>query len=546
MISFIFIITVVSFFPFLDVYGDSEYTKFFCGLHGYDASETGKSCVVKESLTPFVSDSNFTVEKFAVGLEFPVSIDFIGNDMLVLEKHSGNVIRISVDGTVYTEPVLDVPVRYNYYSGLLGIAALSDRVFLYYTESESGEDAREGKGTSESVNAKNRVYQYDWDGEKLTNPVLIKEFIAQLANNHHGGAMTKGLDNEVYFTIGDEGQSGVYENRVENSCYRVSFVNTNCSSDIIYETGSIFKIHTDDGNRVELFAMGVRNSFGLGVDPSTGYLWDTENGENYYDEVNLVKPRFNSGWNSVMGPSDRENPDTHPCAPGVIGNETDCPVEYRGFQPIPPPFKNFVYSEPEFSWYETVGPTAIAFPDDGFGYSDSLFVADYHFATIYKFQLNSDRTGFALQGDLADNVAESTAAEFPVELFFAYNFPGGVTDIKFHNGIMYVVMLWDGAIYKIYPIPNAVITIPDWIKINAGWWADGQIDDKAYVTGIQWLISNGIMSIPYLSDESIQPETSIIPSWIKINAGWWADGQIDDKGYVSTLQWLIQNGIMVI
>ena len=42
----------------------TEYTKFFCGLHGYDASETGKSCVVKESLTPFVSDSNFTVEKF--------------------------------------------------------------------------------------------------------------------------------------------------------------------------------------------------------------------------------------------------------------------------------------------------------------------------------------------------------------------------------------------------------------------------------------------------------------------------------------------------
>ena len=38
-------------------------------------------------------------------------------------------------------------------------------------------------------------------------------------------------------------------------------------------------------------------------------------------------------------------------------------------------------------------------------------------------------------------------------------------------------------------------TIPDWIKNNAGWWADGQIPDSAFVSGLQWLISNGIMTI---------------------------------------------------
>ena len=128
----------------------------------------------------------------------------------------------------------------------------------------SGDDVREGKGVENSVDAKNRVYQYDWNGEKLSNPVLIKEFIAQLANNHHGGAMTKGLDNEIYFVIGDEGQSGVFENRVENPCYKVSFVNTECSDEPVYETGSIFKIDTRSENSIELFAMGIRNSFGLG------------------------------------------------------------------------------------------------------------------------------------------------------------------------------------------------------------------------------------------------------------------------------------------
>ena len=485
----------MSFFPFLAAYGDSEFTEYFCRLHGWGISESDKSCLIEKRLTPFVTDSNYTIERFASGLDFPVSMDFVGDDMLVLEKHSGKVIRISDDGTLYDEPILDVSVRFNYYSGLLGIATLSDRVFLYYTESASGEDVREGKGVENSVDAKNRVYQYDWDGEKLSNPVLIKEFIAQLANNHHGGAMTKGLDNEIYFVIGDEGQSGVFENRAENPCYIVSFVNDECSDEPVYETGSIFKIDTGSENSIELFAMGIRNSFGLGVDPVTGYLWDTENGENYFDEINLVKPRFNSGWNSVMGPSYMENPDTHPCAGGVLGNESNCPVEYRGYQPIPPTFENFVYSEPEFSWHQTVGPTAVVIPDkDDFGkYSDYLFVGSYHYDRIYKFRLNSDRTGFDISDPRVNDLVLEEKNMWNIQHgdVFATGFRG-VSDIKFHNGAMYIVSIMDGSIFKIEPKDTV---IPDWIKNNAGWWADGQIDDSSFVSGLQWLISNGIMSV---------------------------------------------------
>ena len=539
-------IITVSFFPFLVAYGDSEFTEYFCQLHGWPATETNKSCLFGKAQTPFVTDSDYTIGKFATGLEFPVSIDFVGDDMLVLEKHSGKVIRISDDGVLYDEPILDVSVRFNYYSGLLGIATLSDRIFLYYTESESGNDVREGSSELDSVDAKNRVYQYDWNGEKLSNPILIKEFIAQLSNNHHGGAMTKGLDNEIYFVIGDEGQSGIFENRVENPCYKVSFVNDECSTELVYETGSIFKIDTERNNSIELFAMGIRNSFGLGVDPVTGYLWDTENGENYFDEINLVKPRFNSGWNSVIGPADRENPDTHPCAGGILGNESDCPVEYRGFQPIPPTFENFVYSDPEFSFHETVGPTAIAFPDDSFGYSDMLFVSDHNHAAIYNFPLNSDRTGFSFSSpDLKDLVADGRWDMQPPELIFAYNFPGGISDITFHNGVMYVAALMDGTIYKIHLIEFTGTTVPDWIKNNAAWWVIGQIDDNAYVTGLQWLITNGIIKIP-IAEHGVQSEISIIPEWIKTTAGWWATGQINENQYILGLQWLIKNGIIVI
>jgi hypothetical protein len=84
--------------------------------------------------------------------------------------------------------------------------------------------------------------------------------------------------------------------------------------------------------------------------------------------------------------------------------------------------------------------------------------------------------------------------------------------------------------------------IPSWIKNNAGWWVDGQIDDTAFVQGIQYLITEGIMDIP-----QTQPGESSgneIPSWIKNNAGWWADGQIDDTAFVQGIQYLITNGIL--
>ena len=133
----------------------------------------------------------------------------------------------------------------------------------------------------------------------------------------------------------------------------------------------------------------------------------------------------------------------------------------------------------------------------------------------------------------------------PPELFFAYNFPGGISDVTFHNGAMYVAAIMEGTIYKIYSIQSTETSIPNWIKNNAAWWVIGQIDDSTYVLGLEWLISNGIIKIP-IAEYGIQSETSVIPTWIKNNAGWWASGQIDENEYVLGLQWLITNGIIVI
>jgi hypothetical protein len=87
--------------------------------------------------------------------------------------------------------------------------------------------------------------------------------------------------------------------------------------------------------------------------------------------------------------------------------------------------------------------------------------------------------------------------------------------------------------------------IPDWIKNNARWWADGQIDDNSFVQGLQFLIKEGIMQIPPTTPGSGSGSNEI-PDWIKNNAGWWADGQIDDNSFVQGLQFLIKEGIMKI
>ena len=374
-----------------------------------------------------VFDDNYIVEKFVSGLDFPTTIDFVGNDLLVLEKMTGKVIRINENGEIDKEPVLVVPAAQDAEGGLLGIATTPNHVFLYFTEHRSTYYTH--------TPPKNTVYQYDWDGKNLTNPILIKELSAD-SPIHNGGVFAKGKNGEIYFVMGDD-QKGTRTPNIPSNPTDLLTKSTCC-------TGSIFKIHTDDNNRVELFAVGIRNSFGLAVDPVTGYLWQTENGVLVYDEINLVKNGFNSGWKSIMGPADRVD----------AWIDTSDSI---------PPLQGFVYSDPEFSWHTTIGVTAIAFPDmNNFGnYQDWLFVGDINNGKIYKFHLNSDRTEFIFSTPNLRDLVYDGGDELN-EIIFAEAFSGGITDIKFGNDAMYVVSPFDnGSIYKIYPkqtpFPYAII-----------------------------------------------------------------------------------------
>jgi hypothetical protein len=95
--------------------------------------------------------------------------------------------------------------------------------------------------------------------------------------------------------------------------------------------------------------------------------------------------------------------------------------------------------------------------------------------------------------------------------------------------------------------------IPNWIKDVAGWWADDQISENEFVTGIEYLINSNIISLNFVPcHDEIQSQygdsksTSMVPHWIKNNANWWSENLIDDTDFINGLQYLIEYKIIKI
>ncbi len=113
----------------------------------------------------------------------------------------------------------------------------------------------------------------------------------------------------------------------------------------------------------------------------------------------------------------------------------------------------------------------------------------------------------------------------------------GKTVILYVIGISFIFVI--GILEETY---GQQLEIPSWIKNNAKWWSEGQINDPDFIKGIQYLIKNGIMKIPNSNTNAVQ--SYIIPIWVRNNAGWWANGTISDNDFVSGIQYLIQTGII--
>ena len=390
------------------------------------------TAIAQQQEQPIINDPNLQVEIFVEGLSFPTSMAFIDkNNILVLEKEEGTV-RLVSNGLLQEQPVLKVDVNSDSERGLLGIAIKNkDTVFLYYTESSS---------SSEDIESlKNRVYKYQWNEEEkiLVNPKLILDLPAIPGPNHDGGKLAIGPDNYLYAVIGDLNHDGKLQNIVDGP-----------KPD---DTGVIFRINRENGSSApdnpfastennRYYAYGIRNSFGIDFDPVSGKLWDTENGPQYGDEINVVEPGFNSGWKQVMGPISKSN---------VIEDEL---VNFPGSK----------YADPVFSWFPSTGITDIEFLNSsklGEKYANNIFVGDIGAETdgyLYSFQVNDDRTGITFDGNsqigLTDLIADNEEEMSAIALGTAF---GGITDIETGpDGFLYLLTVdresdGEGKIYRI-------------------------------------------------------------------------------------------------
>jgi glucose/arabinose dehydrogenase len=378
---------------------------------------------------PIIHNPDLKIELVASGIELPTSMTFIDrNDLLVLEKEKGTVLRI-INGTISEKPIIDLNVATGIDRGLLGVSfsKINDGnkyVFLYFTESRTkdGEDVTEGKDP-----LGNRLYRYELENNKLVHPKLLLDLPVS-PNRHPGGQIQIGTDENVYVIIGDID----HYTKAQNN-------KTGQEPD---GTGGILRI-TQNGEPVGngilgdsfplnlYYAYGIRNSFGIDFDPVTGKLWDTENGPDYGDEINLVEPGFNSGWNKVQGfwkPKGQDKGDRE--------LQPDNLVDFNG---------KGKYSSPEFAWNFTVGPTALKFlTSDKLGkkYENDMFVGDFHYGNIYHFDLEKKRTGLLLEHSLSDKIGDDLGESEIIK--FGAGF-GGITDLVIGpDGYLYILSLLKG------------------------------------------------------------------------------------------------------
>jgi glucose/arabinose dehydrogenase len=451
---------------------------------------------------PSLVDPQLAVRTVLGGLVTPIGLAFLGPaDMLVLEKNTGRVHRVvggAVQGTV-----LDLGVNFASERGLLSIALHPDSpanpgVYLYWTESTTGADS----GSLADVPLLgNRVDRFVWNGSTLTfehNLIRLRAFQADagqpLRGNHNGGVVRFGPDGKLYVQMGDNGRRGHLQNLPcgpTPDCPGPTVPDDQFGGpepDDAHLTGVILRLN-DDGsapsdnpffahgaqvggevgaNLQKIFAYGIRNGFGMAFDPVSGDLWEQENGDDSFSELNRVEPGMNSGWVQIMGPVDRihqyKEIETSPQFFGLQQirwpptNIADTPEEALGRLFMLP---GAHYSPPEFAWKFEVAPGGIGFVVGralGPQYQNDLIMGGarptLEGGHLFHFNLTGNRRKIGvddprLEDRVADNLAKFEITESE-SLLFGRNF-GTVTDLETGpNGNLYVVSIDKGAIYEIH------------------------------------------------------------------------------------------------
>ena len=489
-----------------------------------------------QSGPPIMLDQNLGVRVEVSDLVTPTSIAFIGSaGMLVLEKNTGKVQRV-VNGLVHSTALdlavnnaserglLGIALHPNF--------PANPGVYLYWTcrasvpqdvnpfrpeQRECDDQPALGPDTDNTLDVPllgNRVDRFVWDGATLTfDRNLIKLLAFQhdgapeptgqgdeeqpARGNHDGGVIAFGPDGKLYVVVGDLGRRSQLQNLPSGPTATGLGAPTaddlfgGPQPDAAHFAGVILRLNDDgttpadnpfarvgsptnetDANVRRIFAYGIRNSFGMAFDPISGDLWDQENGEDAFDEINRVEPGMNSGWIQFMGPSNRiaeyrqiETTSLHHedfpnlqqfrWPPARIAATADDGLARLFNLPASQ------YSEPEFSWKHVLAPAAIGFLNSrelGPQYFGDLFVGfsvpEPLGGPLFRLKVTGNRRSIAVDDPrLDDRVADNVDFHDMTEsesLIIGRDF-GIVTDIETGpHGHLFVVSIDQGAVYEIF------------------------------------------------------------------------------------------------
>ncbi|MGZ8238579.1 MAG: PQQ-dependent sugar dehydrogenase [Methylobacter sp.] len=465
-----------------------------------------------------VLDPNLEVTTFLnTGLTQPIGLVFLAaNDALVLEKASGQIKRV-INGVIQPTPVLDLAVNSNSERGLLSLTlhpnfSTNHQVFIRWTESSTGADSNV---VTEVPLLGNRVDRFVWNGASLIfdrNLILLRALQNDnfdvpghsgtsntvSRGNHNGGVIKFGPDGKLYIFMGDQGRRGSLQNLSNGPFLTAPFVDDTFGGpmpDNAHLSGVILRLN-DDGsapadnpffaagaalggevgaNVQKIYSYGHRNGFGMAFDPSTGFLWETENADDAFSELNRVVPGMNGGWIQLAGPLSRlsQFKSIETTQFGSSLQQVRYPPTRIVYTPSLAVSRLFmlpgaIYADPDFSWKYEIGPAGTAFVAGnalGSEYNGTLWMGSSRSfqqvggngGSLYRFRLTPDRLHIDVSADprLADRVADNLFSPTKFDgtesetLQIGTGF-GTTTDIvQGPDGELYVVSITDNAIYRI-------------------------------------------------------------------------------------------------
>lgn len=434
-----------------------------------------------------LTDDRLVAEIAVTGLDQPSSLAVLDDAMLVTEKATGRV-QVVRDDVVVGEAI-DLAVNSFDERGLLGIAVhptfpAEPYVYLHWTwrGDGDGDDRLLGDDSDAAHDVPtlgNRVDRFRWHDDTLTFDRNIVEFPSatlesdtsdRVRGNHDAGPLGFGPDGKLYTMMGDQNLRGQLQNIADGAppddahlagvILRLDDDGAVPEDNPFFETGAT--IGGEVGENIQMiYAYGVRNSFGLAFEPRSGALWISENGDDSYDEINVIDAGANSGWIQVQGPTSRvgdyrdrevesdDGLDVPSFPPDALAGSADDALARLHAMP------GSAFAEPVLSYVHPPAVTAIALvPDAHLGGSDpgSLWVGTVLTDALLRYPLGADGRTLDLNGPLADGIDDNgskgdlgESAGYVVGTGF-----GVITDIDLApDGALYVVSLDRGAVIRL-------------------------------------------------------------------------------------------------